>query len=111
MELKRYSARPKLDDILEQGKKYHAALSSVLEKQNVKNPKIEVVFVLGSKPRVGHRGKIATDDEFIAHTLEPITGHYALYDELIGNARRQYEEYFGASRKAHKLNDFLRSLG
>ena len=110
VELKRYSVTSKLDVILEQGEKYHEALSSVLEKQNVKNPKIEVVFVLGSKPTVGHRGKFGTDDEFIAHSLVPITGRYALYDELIGNTRRQYEEYFGASLKARELNELLDSL-
>ena len=110
VELKRYSVIPNIDDILDQGRKYHAALRSVLEKRNEKNPKIEVVFVLGTKPKVKDLGKFTSDDDAIAHALEAITGRYSLYDELIENACRQYEEYFDASRKVRQLDELLSSL-
>ena len=110
MELKRYSVAPKLTKIEGQGRKYLAALRSVLEQQNVKDPRIEVVFVLGSKPKVDDLGIFQTDDEAIDHALDAIAGRYALYDELIGSACSQYEEYFEASKKALELNELLNSL-
>lgn len=110
VELKRYSAAPKLDDLVGQGRKYHAALRSVLEQRNEKNQRIEVVFVLGAKPKVEDLGRFQTDDEAIDYALGAITGRYALYDELIENACSQYEEYFKASQKALELNELLNSL-
>lgn len=111
VELKRYSVTPKIDELVDQGRKYHAALRSILEKQNEDNPKIEVVFVLGTKPKVKDLGKFHSDEEAIAHDLVPITGRYALYDELIENACKQYEEYFDASRKAQRIDELLSALG
>ncbi|MDE0115646.1 MAG: ATP-binding protein [bacterium] len=111
VELKRYSVAPKLDDLEGQGRKYHAALRSVLEQRNERNQRIEVVFVLGTKPKVDDLGKFQSDDEAIDYALAAITGRYALYDELIENACSQYEEYFGASRKAQNLHDLLSTFG
>lgn len=111
VELKRYSVAPKLDDLERQGRKYHAALRSVLEQRNERNQRIEVIFVLGTKPKVDDLRKFQSDDEAIDYALAAITGRYALYDELIENACSQYEEYFGASRKAHKLDSLLSTLG
>ncbi len=110
VELKRYSIVPTIDDLMEQGGKYYAALRDILEKQNQSGPKIEVIFVLGDKPKVRTMGKYESEEEVVTHKLEEINGRCVLYDELIENACRQYDDYFQASAKAYQLEELLQSL-
>ncbi|WP_420637508.1 ATP-binding protein [Candidatus Poriferisocius sp.] len=109
-ELKKYSTQSRIDELVAQGQRYYAALQNVLERKGLKEQGINVIFVLGKKPRVTNRGKFASDDEAIAHALEPVSGRYVLYDELIENAVNQYEEYFNASEKVRVLDELLNSL-
>ena len=109
-ELKRYSVSPKIQDLDTQGRKYLAALKSILSKRHEEPHGIEVVFVLGSQPRVTDQGIFDTDKDAIEHTLKGINGRYVLYDELIENACKQYEEYFDASRSRYGLDELLDSL-
>ena len=110
VELKRYALSPKLNDLVAQGRKYLTALRSVLEQQGKENQNVQVVFVLGRKPKVDDRGRFATDEETVAHALDGIAGSYVLYDELIENACNQYDNYFSASQKAHELDELLESI-
>lgn len=110
VELKRYSVNPDVDKLAEQGLKYYAALKSILEQQNRGDDPIEIVFVLGKKPKAAHAGALSVDD-YIRNQFENINGRYTLYDELIENANRQYEEYLGASDKVSELDDLLENLG
>lgn len=109
VELKRYAAKPDARELAEQGTKYYDALASILDKQNKPNREIEVVFVLGQDP--GTAGKAgATEKGYIASQFSSFNGHYKLYDELIDNAKNQYDEYLKASAKVRTLNELLSAL-
>lgn len=110
VELKRYSVSPRIQDLEAQGRKYLSALRNVLSKRQEQHRGIEVVFVIGSHPRVTDRGAFDTDDKAITHALRAIDGRYLLYDELIENACKQYEEYFDASSSGQELDTLLASL-
>lgn len=109
VELKRYSVKPTIDELYDQGSKYYTAVDDVLTKQNKPNQPIDVVFVLGGPPVVPAAGK-QTDAEHIKQRLDPINGRVVLYDELIANAISQYEEYLNARSDADRLDQLLASL-
>jgi hypothetical protein len=110
VELKRYSVRPDISELKDQGLKYHKALSSILKKQQ-KPVNIELVFVLGDEPGTAARG-IMSHEQYIEHELGPtINGRVALYDALIANAEHQYRDYLEASDKSRDLDKLLDSLG
>jgi hypothetical protein len=109
VELKRFSVNDDVTKYVTQGQKYYDALKSVLEQQQVENPVIEVVFVLGHKPRVRSSGAL-TEDAYIEVEMTKCKGRYVLYDALIANAQAQYEEYLAASAKVTSLDDLLSSL-
>lgn len=109
VELKRYSVKEDVTDLVDQGLKYYTALASVLAKQNRATEEIEVVFVLGDRPGARGKGRL-TEDEYRKDQFHRINGRTALYDELIENAKRQYEEYLAASDKARELDELLGSI-
>jgi hypothetical protein len=110
VELKRYKAKPDARELAEQGTKYYDALANILEKQNSLNREIEVVFVLGEAP--GTAGKAgATEKDYIESQFRSFNGHYKLFDELIDNAKNQYDDYLKASAKVKTLNELLSALG
>ena len=92
-----------------QGGRYAVALQQVLTQQGVTKPETEVVFVLGSRPRVTAKVPM-DDDDYIDSCLDQIDGRIVYYDELIENALKQYEEYLQASASAQRLDDLLASL-
>jgi hypothetical protein len=110
IELKRYSVSLEVEKLAEQGLKYYTALKSILEKQQRGDEPIEIVFVLGQKPKTSNAGALSPD-EFIATQFANLNGRYVLYDSLIENASRQYEEYLDASQKAKELDELLSDLG
>lgn len=109
VELKRYNRRMDVGELADQGLKYFDALTSIFEQQRRSAQHIEVVFVLGEQPRTPQRGRL-TEDEAIRDRFNAFNGRYVLYDELIGNAQRQYQEYLDASDAAKTLNELLESL-
>jgi hypothetical protein len=111
VELKRYSVKPKIEDLAEQGMKYYSAMKTLLSQQNKSDEPISVVFVLGNHPRVPQRGAFSTDREYVDNAFEALHGRYVMYDELIENAKRQYEDYLDASDKAQALDELLSDLG
>lgn len=109
VELKRYGRRLEAQELYDQGVKYFSAVEDVLSRQQKSFVAIEVVFVLGARP--GTKSKGALDDEaYIANTFRPINGRYVLYDALIDQAKRQYDDYLEASTKAKELDTLLTSL-
>lgn len=111
VELKRYGRRVDVDELFEQGNKYASALTQLLATQDEPKPRLEVVFVLGTKPIVRFGGVATSEDEFIASRFAPIFGRYVLYDELIRNAQEQYSDYLNASDKARELEALLGAMG
>ena len=110
VELKRYKEKSDVRELAEQGTKYYDALFNVLEKQNRPNEEIEVVFVLGERPGTAEKAA-STEKDFIESQFRSFKGHYKLYDELIDNAKNQYDDYLKASAKVKTLNDLLSALG
>lgn len=111
VELKRYSVKAKVADLADQGMKYYGAMKSLLAQQNRADEPISVVFVLGEHPKVSQRGVFATDKEYIDNSFEAFHGRFVMYDELIENAKRQYEDYLAASDKAKALDELLGDIG
>jgi histidine kinase/DNA gyrase B/HSP90-like ATPase len=109
VELKRYSVKVDVDELADQGLKYYNALRSILKKQGRQDEQIEIIFVLGDVPGTKGAGKL-TPKDYTAGRFEPFDGRYVLYDQLIENANRQYEDYLNASDKAKALDDLLRAL-
>lgn len=57
------------------------------------------------------KGKaLKSAEEYRRLVLDPINGSYQLYDELIENARNQYQDYLDASAVAKKLDGLIESL-
>jgi hypothetical protein len=109
VEMKRYSVNDDASKYAVQGRKYYNAMKSILDQQQEEDPKIEVIFVLGSKPGARDPGAL-TEDEYIEKELSTCNGRFVLYDRLIRSAELQYEEYLDASDKVTTLNDLLESL-
>lgn len=84
---------------MKQGLKYYNALKSILDQQQVTDPNIEVIFVLGHKPGARGAGAIP-EDVYIEQQFGTCRGRYVLYDRLIEGAQSQYDEYLQASDKA-----------
>jgi hypothetical protein len=110
VELKRYSRSVDIDELYAQGTKYAVALNQLLVRQSEDAPNIEVVFVLGQQPTAKNRG-LSSDKVYITGRLTPINGRYVLYDQLIANARNQYNDYLQASDRAKELDELLGVLG
>jgi hypothetical protein len=110
VELKRFSVHEEVEKYREQGLKYYNALRSLLTQQNRADEKIEVVFVLGQKPKTTNAGG-SESDAFIQDQFRSISARYVLYGELIANASNQYQQYLDATAKTHDLDELLNDLG
>lgn len=110
VDLKRYSARPTIDELHGQGLGYVKALRSVLPQPDGVAPGINVVFVLGAAPQVPDSG-LSTKAEYMESRFASIRGRFRTYDELIDGAKLQYERYLDASEKARALDDLLGTWG
>ena len=110
VELKRYSAKPTVEQLQEQGLKYYTALMSILKQQQRADTDIEVIFVLGQPPRVINPGA-QTEEDYVSSQFARIKGRYRLYDALIESAKNQYEDYLNASDQARDLDELLGTYG
>lgn len=109
IELKRYSVAADIDVLVAQGRKYYTAMASILGQQDRAGEPIEVVFVLGKKP-TAKNAAARPAAQYITDSLANINGRCVLYDQLIENASRQYEDYLAASKKSQALEELLAVL-
>lgn len=110
VELKRYSRTVEVEVLRSQGLKYLKALRQILRKQGRADEPVEVVFVLGEEPSAREPDPNQSKDEYVRDRIAAADGRIVMYDELIENARRQYEDYLNASDKADVLGELLDSL-
>lgn len=110
VELKRYDRKVEVEELRSQGLKYLKALQQILVKQGRSGEPVEVVYVLGEQPRAREPNPGQTAEQYVRDRIAQSNGRIVMYDELIENARRQYEEYLQASSKANKLGALLDSL-
>lgn len=104
IELKRYSAPFKTNDLLGQMKDYRNAARKVLEAHQPHEAiNVEVVAVVGKKP---------ADEEWeeVERQLAAFNGRIVTYDELISGALAEYEEYLEASRNVSEIGEILEAL-
>lgn len=94
LELKRYQRRVTLDDLYEQGARYHKGLLDVVGRANpaASGAPIEVVFIVGPNLVVGDTGTLSKS-EFIDSRLHPINGRILSYDNLLEDAERSYRDF------------------
>lgn len=104
VELKRYSRKLKVLELVEQGQKYLFGLEQCLASMQVKNPQIEIVFVLGSEVAEAHRG------DYVERTLAPINARIVYYEGMIRRAQDSYGEYLKKSKRVDSLNEVLEKI-
>lgn len=109
VELKRYGRETSLDELVEQGDKYHEALKEVIRKRDEPSSGLNVVFVLGQEPKVRYLGD-RTLEQRIASELAHIGGRVLYYDKLLAGAQQRYREYRERKVHATALDDVLASL-
>ncbi len=111
VELKRYCRAVDVDELAAQGLKYYGALHSILDQQQRGGEHIEVVFVVGARPRTTTIGTFPSEDAYIENQFRPMNGRYKTYDALIASANNQYEAYLEASERARELDALLGTYG
>lgn len=104
VELKRADRVLTAGELIDQGKKYHAALSKCLQRQlgNGAVPSISVVFILGRS--------VAEDTQYVSDVLRAINGRIIYYDELIRGAQSAYSEFLKSQAKVDSIEKLLRGL-
>ena len=105
VELKR-SALPtqvKASELYEQAKKYKNALTKCLTKQNELTPNIEIVFLLGDKPREDNPGETA-------QLLQLINARFLTYKQIVHSAMMTYSEYLEQNKQAGTIREIISSL-
>jgi hypothetical protein len=107
VELKRAKRRLSVHELAEQGNKYRTALIKCLRTQDIENPHISIVFVIGTP--------LSEEDDpgghtMIAATLNAIGGRVTHYEALIEGARAAYGDFLVESAKADKIDKILQKL-
>lgn len=100
VELKKVGRQMKLIELQEQGQIYVDKLKKILKAQNVLNPNIEVIFVIG-KP-VEEEGR---NPERLKASMDAVSPGSRIihYDTLIKGAQEAYSEYLNKSSDLDKL--------
>ena len=104
VELKRYSRKLKVLELVEQGQKYLFGLEKCLASMQVQNPQIEIVFVLGSEVAEAGRG------DYVERTLAPINARIVYYEGMIRRAQDSYGEYLEMNKRVDLLNEVLEKI-
>jgi hypothetical protein len=107
VELKKATRKMELLDLQRQGQLYVDKLRKVLLAQGVKNPNIEVIFVIG-KPVTEE----TSDPDRLKASMAAISQGSRImhYDALIKGAKESYAEYLAASRDLDKLESLVNRL-
>jgi hypothetical protein len=107
VELKKARRKLRVDELLEQGNRYRTALLKCLAAQDIRDPHISIVFVVGTPLyEEGDPG----GHEMIEKTLNAINGRVVHYEALIDGARAAYGDFLSESAKADKIDRILQKL-
>ena len=105
IELKKYDARVKDIDLMDQLAKYRNALETCLADQfQQQNPIIEVFAVLG-KPPYGNIQPQRLDE-----ALKSLNARILTYDQLISKTQREYADYIKANAKTKEILEIIDEL-
>ena len=108
IELKRYNRSLYADDLVPQIRKYRESISTALDKMGMGDEPLEFICVVGkplrdwSSPRDGKRAS--------AQMLAALDARVVMYDELIVNAQRAYQDYLDGQKEAGRLHRLITSI-
>ena len=117
VELKRSSRTMRTTELTDQGERYRVLLAKVLSSQtspyasqpasaNQFLSQIEVVFVVGKKPV----DAVGRADQELDRKMSIINGRVVTYTQLVGYAKKAYEEYLDKHESIVKLNQLVEKL-
>jgi hypothetical protein len=97
----------KLIDLQEQGSTYVDKVKKILVAQGVKNPDIEVVFVLGQP-----LDEESVNPDRLKKSMEAVSqgSRVVYYDSLIRSAQDSYSEFITKSKKLDRLEGIVNRL-
>lgn len=105
IELKKYDVSVKIGALIDQVQKYHGALEKLLvEKVGDSSPHIEVIVVVGKRPKDPSNDK---QDQSLAAA---VNGRLITYDQLIEGAQKAYAEYLEAGKEISRVSDLLEKI-
>jgi hypothetical protein len=107
VELKRAKRKLSVYELGKQGNKYRTALIKCLGAQDVHNPHISIVFVIGTplSEEADPDGRAVIEE-----TLNAISGRVTHYEALIEGARASYGDFLKESAKADRIDKILQKL-
>lgn len=107
IELKRAGRRVKSIELLEQMRKYHSAMSKIIEETGENEP-FEMIVLLGKKldePGVHH-----STYQMTLNTFKGFNTRIMQYSELIANAEKMYGEFIEKNKESETLFErFIKS--
>ncbi len=103
IELKRQERPVTALELYDQGSKYEEGLRKCLEQSGVGRPYVEVIFVLGGRPKERHEGEA---DKL----LSGINGRWFTYRNLIDSAIKSYSDYLEKSKKVVRIQSIIDKL-
>lgn len=107
VEMKRNSASISMHRLLEQISKYRAVAKKVLENTDEKDWPLEIICLLGRTP---NELTDAVNREPFTNTLAAFNARIVYYDQLLGNARRAYQDYFEEHQKRDRLGRLFEAI-
>lgn len=106
IELKRANVQLDTATIFQQVRKYHNAMSKVLEEVGKAEP-IEIIVLLGKKPSDWSTAKTENSGR---ESLSGSNTRVILYQELIEDAYRNYKEFLGANQEKNRVAKLLQDI-
>ncbi|MGB3087052.1 MAG: heat-shock protein, partial [Phycisphaerae bacterium] len=106
IELKKYDRSVTTVELLDQVRKYQAALRKCLDKTypDEPEPTIEAICIIGSRPEPVDR------DKENRGMLREIQARYITYDQLIRQTRESYADYLDKSAKLSKIQKLVEKI-
>lgn len=103
IELKRFFRPVTASELYEQAKKYKNALAKCLTKQNELTPNIEIIFLLGDKPKEDNPGETA-------QLFQLINARFLTYKQIVHSAMMTYSDYLEQNKEAGTIREIISSL-
>lgn len=107
IELKRSSVKTDTDKLSKQVRKYRSALKKILQHIGTPNESIEIICVVGKNLKDWNDpdGRKISDDQ-----LKALDARVVLYDELIHNSFKAYEDFLNKSAEAGRVFNLLKKI-
>ena len=105
IELKRASVRTPIFPLMEQITKYRDGVAKLIHQTGHGHWPIEVICLMGKMPP-----EHDDNPERVRQVLAAVPARIVLYDELLANARRAYDEYLEQHKKIDRLSGIFDAI-